>query len=90
VLKLFPSSHHREEGRPSDREAGVVFRRPGMERHPGCVYCGGFAKVFLMTPPPLLAVMPGGECLPLHSPLLLLRWRNSRRYSLVKEGWLRH
>jgi hypothetical protein len=64
VLRVFPSSHHREEGRPSDREAGVVFRRPGMEHHPGCVYCGGFAKSFLMTRQPLLAVMRGGECLP--------------------------
>jgi len=44
----------------ASREAGVVFRRIQKENHPGCVGFGGFAK-FLMTQPPLLAVMQGGE-----------------------------
>ena len=46
--------------RAASREAGVVFRRIRKENHPGCVGFGGFAK-FLMTQPPLLAVMQGGE-----------------------------
>src|SRR5262249_35356850 len=44
-----------------------LFARPGWcpdenkkENHPGCVGFGGFAK-FLMTQPPLLAVMQGGD-----------------------------
>jgi hypothetical protein len=44
----------------ADREAGVVSRREQKENHPGCVGFGCFAK-FLMTQPPLLAVMQGGE-----------------------------
>jgi hypothetical protein len=31
------------------------------ENHPGSVGFGGFATLFLMTLPPLLAVMQGGE-----------------------------
>src|SRR5438105_3852706 len=48
--------------RAASREAGVVFRWIQKEDHPGCVGFGGFAKSFLMTQPPLLAVMQGGEC----------------------------
>jgi hypothetical protein len=46
----------------TDSADGVVFRlRTKKENHPGCVCFGGFAKFFLMTQPPLLAVMQGGE-----------------------------
>src|SRR5262249_30474159 len=39
----------------ADREVGVVFRREQKENHPGCVRCGGIAKVFndAATPPSL-------------------------------------
>src|SRR2546429_8109160 len=37
------------------------FRWMQKENHPGCVAFGGFATFFLMTQPPLLAVMQGGE-----------------------------
>src|SRR5438046_788595 len=43
------------------REAGVVFLLDSSENHPGCVCFGGFAKFSLMTQPPLLAVVQGGE-----------------------------
>src|SRR2546428_10592473 len=45
----------------ADREAGVVFRWMQKENHPGCVRFGRCATFFLMTQPPLLAVMQGGE-----------------------------
>jgi hypothetical protein len=45
----------------AQREAGVVFRWIRKENHPGSVGFGGFATLFLMTLPPLLAVMQGGE-----------------------------
>src|SRR5262245_34391710 len=46
----------------SARADGVVFRMVNnKENHPGCVCFGGFAKFFLMSQPPLLAVMQGGE-----------------------------
>src|SRR6476660_8315106 len=47
----------------ADREAGVVFRWMQKENHPGCVRFGRCATLFLMTQPPLLAVMQGGEWL---------------------------
>src|SRR5262245_11731718 len=66
----FPSSHHREEGWPSDQEniaQHPLFARTGWcsdrwdkEHHPGGVHKEA-SHHFLMTPPPLLAVMRGGE-----------------------------
>jgi len=68
---VFPSLHHRKEGWPSDQENAAkhpLNARPGWfsggyerKNHPGSVGFGGFATLFLMTLPPLLAVMQGGE-----------------------------
>jgi hypothetical protein len=66
----FPSSHHREEGWPSNQE--------NIAQHPLSLGRGGvpiagtrntspaasirrLRTIFLLTPPPLLAVMRGGE-----------------------------
>src|SRR5215510_1779392 len=66
----FPSSHHREEGWPSNQE--------NMAQHPLSLGRSGVSiegtrntspaasirrprTIFLVTPPPLLAVMRGGE-----------------------------
>ena len=66
----FPSSHHREEGWPSDQE---ILRSIRFSRGRGGVPIDGtrnttpaasirrLRAIFLMTPPPLLAVMRGGE-----------------------------
>src|SRR5215831_11377564 len=66
----FASSHHREEGLPSDQEniaQHPLFARTGWcsdrwdkEHHPGSVDKEA-SPIFLVTPPPLLAVMRGGE-----------------------------
>src|SRR5215470_9588773 len=66
----FPSSHHREEGWPSDQEniaqhplfarTGWCSDRTDKEHHPGGVD-KELRGIFLVTPPPLLAVMRGGE-----------------------------
>src|SRR5262245_37277082 len=66
----FPSSHHREEGWPSDQEniaQHPLFARTrwcsdrwDKEHHPGGVHKEA-SRHFLVTPPPLLAVMRGGE-----------------------------
>src|ERR1044071_3401378 len=54
------------------KQAGVVFRWMQKENHPGCVRCGGFAKFFLMTQPPLL-------CFRLRAVALALRGGDARR-----------
>src|SRR5262244_3165019 len=66
----FPSSHHREEGWPSDQEniaqhplfarTGWCSDRTDKEHHPGGVD-KRLRAIFLVTPPPLLAAMRGGE-----------------------------
>jgi hypothetical protein len=67
----FPSSHHREEGWPSDQEniaQHPLCARPGWcsDRRPRNTTPSASIRrlraIYLMTPPPLLAVMRGGEC----------------------------
>src|SRR6058998_2337308 len=41
--------------------AGVVFLLFSSENHPGLAISGGFAMIFWIARPPLLAVMQGGE-----------------------------
>src|SRR5215471_5849442 len=67
----FPSSHYREEGWPSDQENSA--QHP-LSRGRGGIPIDGtrnttpaasirrLRAIFLVTPPPLLAVMRGGEC----------------------------
>src|SRR6476620_5147407 len=69
--EAFPSSHHREEGWPSDQEniaQHPLCARPGWwsDRRPRNTTPSASIRrlraIYLMTPPPLLAVMRGGEC----------------------------
>jgi len=65
----FPSSHHREEGWPSDQEDVAkhpLFARPGWcpdeyKRKTTPSALSVDASIFLLARPPLLAVMQGGE-----------------------------
>src|SRR5881409_3352868 len=51
-----------------DSEAGVVFRMKTKGKPPRLRQLRLLRDVFLMTQPPLLAVMQGGECARLHRP----------------------
>src|SRR5438552_11677118 len=75
-----PSLHHRKEGWPCDQEniakpriraEGVVFRLETKGKPPRLRRFRLLRDVFLMTQPPLLAVMQGGESslIPIHSQL---------------------
>src|SRR5207249_9403392 len=46
----------------ADREAGVVFRSRTKGKPPRLRQLRWLRDIFLMTQPPLLAVMQGGEC----------------------------
>src|SRR5437868_4649678 len=73
-----PSLHERKEGWLSDEKniaKHPVTAKPGWlsdtnnkENHPGCVFLVA-SQNFLITQPPLLAVMQGGDCVELHSDL---------------------